>query len=104
MTNNNTPGTDDFTSELKKKIFFWTQIESFVIWSLNDGFEKSAFSISNTERRHYRVHSVSATQKEGIIVCIQYQQQRNKASPCAFRISNRERRHHRVHSVSATEK
>ena len=47
------PGSDGFTAEFFK--FFWLQLGSFVVRSLNDGFRKD---------------ELSTTQKEGIIICI----------------------------------
>ena len=53
MKNYKSPGSDGFTAEFFK--FFWLQLGSFVVRSLNDGFRKS---------------ELSTTQKEGVIICI----------------------------------
>ena len=53
MKNYKSPGSDRFTAEFFK--FFWLQLGSFVVRSLNDGFRKG---------------ELSTTQKEGVIICI----------------------------------
>ena len=53
MKNYKSPGSDGFTAEFFK--FFWLQLGSFVVRSLNDGFRKG---------------ELSTTQKEGVIICI----------------------------------
>ena len=53
MSNNKSPGSDGFTAEFFK--FFWLQLGTFVVRSLNEGFEKK---------------EMSTTQKEGVIICI----------------------------------
>lgn len=53
MQNDKSPGTDGMTVNFFK--FFWKQLGSFVIRSLNEGFLKGEMSV---------------TQKEGIIICI----------------------------------
>ena len=53
MKNYKSPGSDGFTAEFLK--FFWLQLGSFVVRSLNDGFRKG---------------ELSTTQKEGVIICI----------------------------------
>ena len=51
--NYKSPGSDGFNAEFFK--FFWLQLGSFVVRSLNDGFRKG---------------ELSTTQKEGVIICI----------------------------------
>ena len=53
MKNYKRRGSDGFTAEFFK--FFWLQLGSFVVRSLNDGFRKG---------------ELSTTQKEGVIICI----------------------------------
>ena len=53
MENDKSPGTDGMTVNFFK--FFWKQLGSFVVRSLNEGFSKGEMSI---------------TQKEGIIICL----------------------------------
>ena len=53
MKNGKSPGQDGFTVEFLK--FFWIDISSFVLRSLNYG---------------YRIGNLSVTQKQGIITCI----------------------------------
>ena len=53
MKNGKSPGTDGMTVEFFK--FFWKQIGTFVVRSLNEGFRSNQMSI---------------TQREGIIICI----------------------------------
>ena len=53
MQNDKSPGTDGMTVNFFK--FFWKQLGSFVVRSLNEGFLKGEMSV---------------TQKEGIIICI----------------------------------
>ena len=53
MKNYKSPGSDGFTAEFFK--FFWLQLGSFVVRSLNGGFRKG---------------ELSTTQKEGVIICI----------------------------------
>lgn len=53
MKNGKSPGTDGITVEFYK--FFWKQIGSFVVRSLNEGFSKREMSIS---------------QREGVIICL----------------------------------
>ena len=53
MKNYESPGSDGFTADFVK--FFWLQLGSFVVRSLNDGFRKG---------------ELSTTQKEGVIICI----------------------------------
>ena len=53
MKNYKSPGSDGFAAEFVK--FFWLQLGSFVVRSLNDGFRKG---------------ELSTTQKEGVIICI----------------------------------
>ena len=53
MKNYKSPGSDGFTAEFFK--FFWLQLGSFVVRSLNDGFRKG---------------ELSTTQKDGVIICI----------------------------------
>lgn len=53
MSNGKSPGTDGMTVEFFK--FFWKQIGTFVVRSLNEGFQNKQMSI---------------TQREGIIVCL----------------------------------
>ena len=53
MKNGKGPGTDGMTVEFYK--FFWKQIGSFVVRSLNEGFSKKEMSIS---------------QREGVIICL----------------------------------
>ena len=53
MKNGKSPGTDGMTVEFFK--FFWKQLGTFVIRSLNEGFNNKQMSI---------------TQREGIIICI----------------------------------
>ncbi len=53
MKNYKSPGSDGFTAEFFQ--FFWLQLGSFVVRSLNDGFRKG---------------ELSTTHKEGVIICI----------------------------------
>ena len=53
MKNYKSPGSDGFTAEFFQ--FFWLQLGSFVVRSLNDGFRKC---------------ELSTTHKEGVIICI----------------------------------
>ena len=53
VKNYKSPGSHSFTAEFFK--FFWLQLGSFVVRSLNDGFRKG---------------ELSTTQKEGVIICI----------------------------------
>ena len=53
MKNNKSPGSDGFTVEFYK--FFFMDIGSFLVRSLNDGFEKQC---------------MSSTQRQGIIICL----------------------------------
>ena len=53
MKNNKSPGSDGFTTEFIK--FFWNDIGYFVVRSINHG---------------YKSGELSATQKEGVIVCL----------------------------------
>ena len=53
MKNYKSPGSDGFAAEFFK--FFWLQLGSFVVRSLNDGFRKG---------------ELSTTQKEGVRICI----------------------------------
>ena len=53
MKNYKSPGSDGFTADFLK--FFWLQLGSFVVRSLNDGFGKG---------------ELSTTQKKGVIICI----------------------------------
>ena len=53
IKNNKSPGSDGFTAEFLK--FFWKDIGTFVVRSLNNSFQKG---------------ELSQTQKEGLITCI----------------------------------
>ena len=53
MKNNKSPRSDGFTVEFFK--FFWLQLGTFIVNSLNDGFRKG---------------ELSSTQKEEVIICI----------------------------------
>ena len=53
MKNYKSPGSDGFTAEFFQ--FFWLQLGSFVVRSLNGGFRKG---------------ELSTMQKEGVIICI----------------------------------
>lgn len=53
MQNDKSPGTDGMTVNFFK--FFWRQLGTFIIRSLNEGFTKGEMSV---------------TQKEGIIICL----------------------------------
>jgi exonuclease III len=53
MTNGKSPGSDGITVDFLK--FFWNQLGTFVVRSLNEGFHRGEMSIS---------------QKEGLIICI----------------------------------